>query len=148
MSQPYQDLLTALAEEIGLDARSLLSTEEIIIDSLPISLQLEGNDAKAEVHLCGLLGPVPADRWPQVSRTLLLANHDWTGTRGGTLGVVRDDNTVSLSMRRSLHSLDADKLAAMLGLITDIGLTWKEYIQGKSNPEPPALMQNSFSKYA
>ena len=148
MRHSYDELLTTLAEEIGLDAPSLLATEEILIDNLPISLQLEGTDDKAEVLLCSLLGAVHADRWAQVSRTLLLANHGWTGTRGCTLGVVPDDDTVSLSMRRPLHSLNADKLAAMLGWVTDIGLAWKEYVAGDSSTEPPVLFQNHFNAYA
>ncbi|MCT9809412.1 type III secretion system chaperone [Acidovorax sp. Be4] len=148
MRQRYDDLLTALAEEIGLDGPSLLATEEILIDNLSISLQLEGNDDKAQVLLCSLLGAVRSDRWPQVARTLLLANHGWTATRGGTLGVIPDDDTVSLSIRRPLHSLDADKLAALLGWVSDIGLAWKEYVAGDSSTEPPALFQNSLNVYA
>ena len=148
MCQLYDNLLTTLAEEIGLDGPSLLATEEVLIDNLPISLQLEGNGDKAQVLLCSLLGAVHADRWSEVSRTLLLANHNLLGTRGGTLGVVPDDDTVSLSLRRPLESLDADKLAALLGRVTDIGLAWKEYVAGDIRTEPPLLFQNSFSAYA
>ncbi len=148
MRHRYDELLTALAEEIGLDAPSLLATEEILIDSLPISLRLNGSDDKAEVLLCSLLGAVQADRWPEVARTLLLANHGWTATRGGALGIAPYDDTVSLSMHRPLHSLNADNLAALLGWVTDIGLAWKEYVAGDSCAEPPVLFQNSVNAYA
>lgn len=148
MRHLYDALLTSLAEEIGLDAPSLLSTQEILIDNLPISLQLEGGDEHGEVLLCSLLGTVPAERWPQVARTLLWANHGSTGTRGGTLGVVPEDDMVTLTMRRPLQSLDADKLAALLGWMTDTCLAWKEYVSGENSGEPPELFQIQSGAYA
>ncbi len=135
MNLRYQDLLTALAENAGLEAESLLATEEIIIEDLPISMQLVGEGEQAEVLLCGLLGVVPADRWVEVTRNLLLANHLWTGTGGATLGLLAEDNMVSLSVRRFLHELDADQLSILLGQIVDIGLTWQDFIsQAQSTP--------------
>lgn len=148
MRQLYDDLLTSLAEEIGLDAPSLLDTQEILIDNLPISLQFEGSDAQGDVLLCSLLGTVSAERWPEVARTLLWANHGTIGTRGGTLGLVPEDDMVTLTMRRPLQSLDADKLAALLGWMTDTGLAWKDYVSGESSAEPPELFQIQSGAYA
>ncbi|MCD2513523.1 CesT family type III secretion system chaperone [Comamonas endophytica] len=148
MRQTYDALLTSLAEEIGLDAPSLLSTEEILIDNLPISLQFEGNDEHGDVLLCSLLGTVPAQRWAEVARTLLWANHGGTGTRGGTLGVVPEDDMVTMTMRRPLQSLDADKLAALLGWMTDTCLAWRDYVSGESSAEPPELFQMQLGSYA
>lgn len=148
MCHPYDALLGSLAEEIGLDAATLLSTQEILIDDLPIRLQFEGGDEHGDVLLCSLLGTVPSERWPEVARTLLWANHGGTGTRGGTLGMVPEDDMVTLTMRRPLQSLDADKLAALLGWMTDTGLAWKEYVSGESSGEPPALFQRQLGSYA
>lgn len=148
MCDLYDALLASLAEEIGLDAPSLLSTQEILIDNLPINLQLEGSDEHGDVLLCSLLGTVCAERWPEVARTLLWANHGGIGTRGGTLGVVPEDDMVTLTMRRPLQTLDADKLAALLGWMTDIGLAWKEYVSGEGSAEPPELFQVQLGSYA
>lgn len=140
MSLSYQDLLTALAEETGLGAASLIASEEIVIDDLPIGMQLNGEGDGAEVQLCSLLGVISPGRWNEVSRALLLANHLWSGTGGATLGLLPDDDTVSLSVRRSLRDLDANKLAVLLAKTADIGLAWQDFINREpSTPEHSAL---------
>lgn len=128
MSQAYQTLLTQLADEIGLDPEGLLATEEIVIDELPIGLQLEGEGDEAEVWLCSLLAAPGANRWQEVARTLLQANHLWTATGGATLGMIPVDNTVSLNVRRLLRDLDCEKLAVLLAKTADIGLAWQDFI--------------------
>lgn len=128
MSQAYQTLLTQLAAEIGLDPDALAATEEIVIDDLPIGLQLEGQGDEAEVWLCSLLAAPTADRWEEVALALLQANHLWTGTGGATLGMLPADNTVSLNVRRLLRDLDCEKLAVLLAKTADIGLAWQDFI--------------------
>ena len=96
MSQAYHSLLRQLAEEIGLDPDVLLKTEEIVIDDLPIGLQLEGQGDESEVWLCSLLAAPSPDRWPEVARTVLQANHLWTATGGGTLGMLPSEQREAL----------------------------------------------------
>lgn len=139
MLSRYEDLLTALAQSTGLDAAALLASEEIVINDLPIGLQLSGEDEQAALLLCSLLCTVPAERWPEVSRQLLLANHLWAGTGGATLGLLDEDNTVSLSVRRSLHELDVHELSLLLVHFAEIGQAWQEFIsQGHSLSSAPA----------
>ncbi|MBS7779610.1 CesT family type III secretion system chaperone [Acidovorax sp. CCYZU-2555] len=128
MSQAYHTLLRELAEEIGLDPDELLKTEEIVIDELPIGLQLEGKGDECEIWLCALLAAPSADRWAEVARTVLQANHLWTATGGGTLGMLPSDSTVSLNVRRLLRDLDCEKLAVLLAKTADIGLAWQDFI--------------------
>ncbi|MBS7780631.1 CesT family type III secretion system chaperone [Acidovorax sp. CCYZU-2555] len=127
MFAPYQDLLSALAEEVGLEASSLISSQEIVIDDLPISLKLEGEGEQAQLCLCCLLGIPSEGRWALAIRTMLQANHLWTGTSGATLGML-ENHTVSLSVRRLLSELDADRLAVLLAKTADIGLAWQDFI--------------------
>ncbi len=141
MPQFYQELLTALAGEVGIDASSLLATEEIIIDDLPIGLRLEGEGQQAEVFLCSLIAPSNAVRWAETARALLLANHLWTGTGGATLGMLPESDMLTLSMRQPLRDLNADKLAVMLAKTADIGLAWQEFIaQSQIIPGASALL--------
>jgi hypothetical protein len=128
MFQPYQDLLTAFAEEIGLEPEALLVTEEVVIDGLPVGLQLEGQDDDAEVLLCSLLAVPHPERWTETARLLLQANHLWSGTCGATLGMLPDDDMISLSMRRPLRDLTADSLAVLVAKAADIGIAWQELI--------------------
>lgn len=139
MISHYQDLLIALAESSGLDAPSLLASEEIMVNDLTISLQLAGEGEQAEMLLCSLLGSVTEDRWPEVARSLLLANHLWAGTAGATLGLLDEDNTVSLSVRRSLRDLDAHQLSVLLTEIAEVGLAWQAFLgQAHNAPAAPA----------
>ena len=108
MPESYQNLLTTLAQEIGLEAVSLIATEEIIIDDLVIGLQLQGEGERAEVVLCSLLAAPEKDRWDEVARALMQANHLCTGISGATLGMLPEDDTVSLNVRRPLHALEAE----------------------------------------
>lgn len=142
MAEPFHDLLMALADIAGLEPAALLATQEIIIDDLPISMHLEGEDEQTDLLLCSLLGNVPEDRWPEIARYLLMANHLWTGTGGATLGLLDKDNTVSLSVRHPLHGLDARRLSRLLAQTADIGLAWQDFISqahGASTVPPTAF---------
>ncbi len=140
MPEYYQHLLTTLAQEIGLDTASLLATEEIVIDDLAIGLQLQGEGEREEVVLCSLLAAPEAHRWDEVARALMQANHLWTGIPGATLGMLPDDDTVSLNVRRPLRELDAEKLAVLLAKTADLGLSWQDFIvSGQATPGVPAF---------
>ncbi|WP_159912520.1 CesT family type III secretion system chaperone [Pantoea sp. 18069] len=144
MFAPYEELLSALAEEVGLEASSLISSQEIVIDDLPITLKLEGEGEQAEVRLCCRLGAPSQARWALTIRTMLQANHLWTGTGGATLGMESD--TVSLSVRRLLSELDADRLAVVLAKTADIGLAWQDFItQDQSIPVLPEFFHGASS---
>ena len=145
MLSPYEDLLTALAEHAGLEAPALLATEEIVLNDLPIGLQLCGEGEQSDVVLCSLLGPVPADRWPELSRQLLMANHLWAGTGGATLGVLDEDHTVSVSARRPLHELDAGQLGLLLVHFAKIGQAWRDFISQAHSPSPAPAWPESLA---
>ncbi|WP_159914459.1 hypothetical protein [Pantoea sp. 18069] len=143
MPESYQNLLTTLAQEIGLEAAALIATEEIIIDDLPIGLQLQGEGERAEVVLCSLLAAPQMDRWDEVVRALMHANHLYDGTPGATLGMLPDD-TVSLNVRRPLRALDAHKLAVLLAKTADLGLAWQDFIvSGHATPGVPAFFDTT-----
>lgn len=144
MFAPYEALLSALADEVGMDASSLIAAQEIVIDGQPIHLKLDGEGERAEVWLCCRLG-VPAKAHRALTlRTLLQANHLWTGTGGATLGM--DDDMVSLSVRRRLDGLHVDGLAVLLAKTADISLAWRDFItQGRSQPGLPEFFDDAFS---
>lgn len=142
MPSPYQDLLTALAREVGLDPTSLVATEAVVINELTICLHLAGEGVNAEVLLCSLLAVPSADRWREVAHALLLANHLWTGTGGAILGMLPEDNMVTLSVRQPLRDLDAEKLAVLLATTANIGLAWQDFIAA---PQSTAGSNEPFS---
>ena len=138
VSQPYQDLLVAVAEKIGSDPAGLLATEEIVIDGLPIGMRLEGQGKKAEVLLCSLLGVPSPERWTETTGVMLLANHLWSGTGGAILGMLPENRMLTLSARQLLRDLDADRFIALLAKTADTGLAWRDFIAQDRNLRAPA----------
>ena len=129
MSSSYQQLLTELAQHIGLDGPSLLAQQEIDIDGLSIFLQPSGEEEAQELRLCSVLAPLPQQRIAQVACTLLQANHLWVGTGGGTLGLSPAGDMVTWCVCLPLQDLDAATLAVLLADFARLGLAWVQYLE-------------------
>lgn len=145
MSHPYPRLLTELAQHIGLDAPSLLAEQEIHIDGLSIFLQPSGEEDAQEMVLCTVLGPLPEQRFAQMARMLLQANHLWVGTGGGALGLSPAGDMVTWCVRLPLQDLDATILAVLLADFARLGLAWAQYLEADAGavPEMPEPMMFS-----
>ncbi|MCD2511548.1 CesT family type III secretion system chaperone [Comamonas endophytica] len=141
MTHPYQNLLTDLAQHIGVDPPSLLAEQELRIDALSIFVQQSGEEEAPDVLLCTVLGELPQPRFAQVARTLLQANHLWVGTGGGTLGLSPEGDTVTWCLRLPLQKLDAQMLAVLLADFAKLGLAWREYLEADEGAAPEAPMQ-------
>lgn len=141
MSQTYEELLTAFANHVGLEPAELLSTEEIMIDGLPIGLQLDGEDTIGDLIFFVVLGTPDAAQFGRIARTLLEANNFWVGTGGATLGVQRDSGAVTLCGRIALDQLSGETLAALLDGFVDTAAFWHAFVNGTpdgSDAPPPA----------
>jgi hypothetical protein len=127
----YQEVLSALARHVGLDAQELLSTEEIVVDGLPIGLQLDGEDWVGDLLFFSVLGtPVP-EQLQRIMRTMLEANYFWIGTGGCTLGLQQDTGAVTLCGRIHLDELSGETLAALLDGFADTAAFWRSFVEGK-----------------
>lgn len=147
MLSSFQQLLTELAQQVGLDGPSLLAQQEVCIDGLSIFLQHSGEEDEdgADVLLCSVLGALPQQRFAEVVRTLLQANHQWVGTGGGTLGLSPAGDAVTWCLRLPLRDLDGATLAALLGEVVPLGLAWMRYLGAEAQeaggvPEQAFLM--------
>lgn len=143
MTSSYQQLLTELAQHIGLDGPSLLAQQELDIDGLSIFLQPSGEEIAQEMVLCTVLGPLPEQRFAEVARTLLQANHMWVGTGGGTLGLSPAGDKVTWGARLPLQGLDADILAVLLGDFARLGLAWAQYLEADAGAVAQAPVELS-----
>lgn len=137
MPQNYQQLLTELAQHLGLDAPGLLAQQEIGIEGLQICLQPEGGEEMQDLLLCTFLGELPQQRFEEVTRMLLQANNLWAGTCGATLGLSPAGDMVSWCTRLSLRNLDAITLASLLADFAALGRAWGQYLQADAG-EPLA----------
>lgn len=136
MSTPYRKLLTELAQHIGVDAPGLLAGQELNIDGLSIFLQPNAEEDAQEMVLCTVLGSLTEQRFAEVARTLLQANHLWVGTGGGTLGLSPAGDTVTWCARLPLQDLDAHTLAVLLGDFARLGLAWAQYLEADAGAAP------------
>lgn len=128
MSLTYSELLTQLAEDVGIDASSLLAQQVLRIGELDIFLQQGGTPEMPDVVLCCLLGMPSAPRLAEVLRTLMQANHRWLGTGGGILGLAPAGNAISWSLRVRSHDLDGATLAAAIARYAALGQAWMQYL--------------------
>jgi len=132
MSQAYKNLLTAFANEVGLNpVERFLETEELVIDDITVSLYFEGDDEVGEVVFFSLLGIPAEDRMAEVVRVALEANYLWAGTGGATLGISPDTSHVVIAARLPLDTLSAPALASLLDSFVDTASFWRRYVSGE-----------------
>lgn len=127
----YEEILSALAEQVGLDAQELLSTQEIVVDGQPIGLGLEGDDRGGDLVFLANLGTPAPEQLQRVMRTLLEANHLWVGTGGCTLGLQPDTGAITLCGRIRLDELGGKTLAALLDGFADTAGFWRNLIESR-----------------
>lgn len=139
MTEPslsYEEILSALAEQVGLDTLELLSTQELVVDGQPIGLQLEGDERSGDLIFFAGLGTPAPEQLQRVMRTLLEANHFWVGTGGCTLGLQPGTGAVTLCGRIRLDELGGKTLAALLDGFADTASFWRNLIES-----PPETIQ-------
>ncbi|MNZ88144.1 Tir chaperone protein (CesT) [compost metagenome] len=146
MSTSYTQLLTDLAERLGVDSASLCAQQVVCIDGLNIFMQQSGAQQARDVVLCSVLGTPSAQPFPEVLRTMMLANHRWAGTGGGTLGLSPAGDAITWCMRLPLRDLDGATLAAVIAGFAELGRAWMQYLAADARDEaresPPALLQD------
>lgn len=141
MSLSYPQLLTQLAENIGLDSASLLAQQEIRLGELSIFMQQGGTQEAPDVVLCSVLGTPPAQRFEEVLRMLMQANHLWAGTGGGTLGLSPAGDAVTWCVRWPMRGLDGATLAGLIAGFAELGQAWGQYLV--ANTDEMALAMHS-----
>lgn len=156
----FHDVLTALAQEAGVDATELTRTQELVIDDQVIGLYLDGEndalndpdarpDARAGmaadagpdsehttyVVYFTLLGAIDPAPHPRVLRTLLEANHLWAGTAGCTLGMQPGSGQVMLCGQLPLAFLTGADLCAVLASFAETAAFWRRFVTGTAAVE-------------
>lgn len=154
MSERYTQLLTGLAQHLGLpSADALLSTQELVIDGQALGLTfepLDANEPEAGDLVCfAVLGRPAAASEARVHRLLLEGNNLWAGTGGATLGVQRDSGAVILALRMPLEALTAEILAEELDGFLAVAEFWRavvaDKVEGLGAPDGQPISAMSFS---
>ncbi|CAB3662194.1 MAG: type III secretion system chaperone [Achromobacter pulmonis] len=135
----YQTLLADYARLAGLaPAEDFLASQELVIADLVIGLTVEGDADRGDIAFFTSLGrPAPQVAREPLLQLMLEANALWVGTGGCTLGLQAGTGAVLLCARAPLALCDAPALAAALDAFADVGLLWREVVQGRVTPELP-----------
>ncbi len=132
----YTTLLEDYARHIGLPPQELRSTQEVVIDEIPIGFAPEGDENTGNVIFFASLGrPSQQVDMQMLMQLMLEANALWVGTGGCTLGLQAGTGAVLLSARLPLELSDAKFLSSALRTFSDVAILWKEVIQGKVSPK-------------
>lgn len=145
MSNTYEDLLNQFAEHVGLDAKELASTEEVLIDSIAIGLQLDGDPTDGDLVFFTMLGTPNPEHLIRIAPTLLQANNFWVGTGGCTLGLQQGTGAVTLCGRIALSALTGESLAMVLDGFVNTASFWKGFVEG--TPELADVNFSSLSQF-
>lgn len=128
MTATYTQILTELASHLGMPAQKLLEQQQATFERIAVFFQPDASEGEQHIVLCSALGEIEEKSAPQVMRTLLQANHLWTGTGGGVLGLSAQGDTVTWCMQIPLHQLDGQTLFALLSEFVELGSAWAAYL--------------------
>lgn len=133
MQFAFDEFIQALADYLGLDARQLALSQELVVDGLEVGFMQEGADDEDPgdfVFFSRLGTPLPVHA-AAVYKVLLEANSLWLGTAGFTLGLHAGSGDVLLCGRVPLDP--APEPQAFMPLLTQFVATaqmWRGYIDG------------------
>ncbi|MEC4720750.1 CesT family type III secretion system chaperone [Noviherbaspirillum sp. CPCC 100848] len=128
MQSRFEALLREFAAHVGMeDASALVSSGEIVVDKLSISILYEDEISSDNVVCVAQLG-MPAEPGAGIYRTLLEANLMWAGTGGATLGLHPDTGQVCIAYKQPLDTLDGEGLGEVIDQFADIAAYWRDEI--------------------
>ena len=128
MIQTYNELISAFALHVGLDADALAATQEVVIEGLSVGLLYDGDESIGDIVYFTNLGAPPAQRVASVYKTMLEANNLWVGTGGCTLGIQADSGCVVLCGRLDVVGVTAEGMALLLDAFADTALFWQKVV--------------------
>jgi len=130
----YEHLLRNYAALLGLEpVQQLLTTQELVVSGITVSLMLDGDKDIGDVVFCTNLGIPTTEMTPERLYSLLLqANGLWAGTNGYTLGLQHGTNAVLLAGRAPLPLCHAKGFADSIGAFVDTALPWRAVIKGQT----------------
>jgi len=95
-------------------------------------INLVADPASNEVVAWSNLGELPSDKADPMLRTLMRANLFGNGTRGGTLGMMPQDNDVVLSFRRPLETLEVEGLRDLIEVAVETAEALQPVVAGQA----------------
>ncbi len=129
-----------LARFLALGATEAPRLQEYIVDGCAAGLaRLQTAEGEDWIVACIDVGPVPAEHATGIHRLLLKANNLWSGTRGNTLGLYGDDDTVVLSQSMRAAEASPHKLEKVLDDLVADARDWRTWLQRLAD-EPSLLL--------
>lgn len=130
----YTQILAELAPHLAIPEQQLLEQQQATFEHISVFFQPDGHEDQHHIVLCSVLGKIEGPNASDVMRTLLQANHLWTGTAGGVLGLSAQGDTVTWCIQIPLLELNGQKLFELLSEFVELGSAWAEYLRLQATP--------------
>lgn len=118
--QKLDDLLMAFSRDLGTVP---LHVEEdgvcLLVFDQRTDVYLLVDHLSGDLLAWSNLGALPQEGAEPVLRSLMQANLFWTGTDGGTLGLVEDTDSIVLAMRRPIEEVGVEDLRALIETLVE-----------------------------
>lgn len=118
--QKLDDLLMAFSRDLG--TVPLRAEEDgvcLLVFDQRTDVYLLVDHASGDLLAWSNLGALPQDGAETVLRTLMQANLFWSGTGGGTLGLVAEADSIVLAMRRPVDGLGVEGLRDLIEAVVE-----------------------------
>ncbi len=118
--QKLDDLLIAFSRDLG--TVPLRAEEDgvcLLVFDQRTDVYLLVDHRSGDLLAWSNLGALPQQGAEPVLRSLMEANLFWNGTEGGSLGLVRETDSIVLAMRRPVENLGVEGLRALIETLVE-----------------------------
>ncbi len=125
---------------LALGAAEVPRLREFVVQGRATGLtQLRTAEGEDWIIACVDVGAVPAAHVGAVHRLLLTANNLWSGTRGNTLGLYGEDDTVVLSQSLRAAEASPQLLEHVLSDLVVDARRWRVWLDSMVDGSAPVL---------
>lgn len=123
----FSELIRGLGDRLNVE---MVADEENIcaLEADGMALSIHGLDEVGAVALVGDVGEPPPERLERLYRTMLEANHLFSGTAGATLSLDRETKHFTLCRTLPQDTLDVEGLASALERFLNVLASWRSLV--------------------
>jgi hypothetical protein len=138
VASDFIELLGSLADNVGLPAQRLTESRAIVVGGIVFRLMAVDDGAEGELFHYAVLEAPSAGAKFGLYEAALRANNLWSGTGGGTLGLLEETGELVLCGRWPICELNGAKLVVLLMHAASVAQEWLDRIAATSSGRSPS----------